>query len=489
MTTDFDDRSRLPIILGVLVAMLLAALDQAIVAPALPTIGRSLGGGEYLSWVITAYLLTATAVTPLYGKLSDIFGRDRALWVSLLIFAAGSIICALAPNLWVLIGGRAVQGLGGGGLAAIALTVIGDVVAPRERARYQGYISGVWATASFAGPVLGGVIAERLHWSVIFWLNLPLVALAFLVVSKPLKLLPRPGKRHSIDWLGAGWMVAGTVCVLLILTWGGTEYPWLSLPIGSLAVGALFFGALLLHSSRSHPEPLLPLPVLRNLVILFGTCSVALAMAAYLGLSVYLPLYFEGLLHLGPDLAGLSLVPLMGLTVVGAASSGITAARVTHYKRIASAGLVLAIVSLGVATVFVGRLNYWCLEGLLGLVGLGIGTLFPIITVSVQNAADPRDLGVTTGVFTFLRSLGGALGVAILGTVFLACGVLGLGEQSSHAATDASSAALIHGFTWAFSLVNGLLVAAWICLWRMEELPWRTVRGAVETKPELARQT
>jgi MFS family permease len=213
LTTDFDDRSRLQIILGVLVAMLLAALDQAIVAPALPTIGRSLGGGGYLSWVITAYLLTATAVTPLYGKLSDIFGRDRALWVSLLTFAAGSIICALAPNLWVLIGGRAVQGIGGGGLGALALTVIGDVVASRERSRYQGYISGVWATASFAGPVLGGVIAERLHWSVIFWLNLPLVAIAFFVVRKPLKLLARPGKRHSIDWLGRfGWLLERSAC-------------------------------------------------------------------------------------------------------------------------------------------------------------------------------------------------------------------------------------------------------------------------------------
>ncbi|MBV8968573.1 MAG: MFS transporter [Verrucomicrobia bacterium] len=488
-TTEFDDRSRLQIILGVLVAMLLAALDQAIVAPALPTIGRSLGGGGYLSWVVTAYLLTATAVTPLYGKLSDIFGRDRALWVSLLTFAAGSVICALAPNLWALICGRAVQGIGGGGLGALALTVIGDVVAPRERARYQGYISGVWATASFAGPILGGVIAERLNWSVIFWLNLPLVAIAFLVVSKPIKLLPRPGKRHSIDWLGAVWMVAGTVCVLLILTWGGTRYPWFSLAIGSLAMAALFFGALVLHSSRTHPEPLLPLPVLRNQVILFGTCSGALAMAAYLGLSVYLPLYFEGLLHLAPDLAGLSLVPLMGLTVVGAAWSGVTAARVKQYKRIALAGLVLAVASLGVTTLFVGRLNYWALESLLGVVGLGTGTLFPITTVSVQNAAEPRDLGVTTGVLTFLRSLGAALGVAILGTVFLACGVLGLGEQSNQAGINASPVALIHGFTWAFLLANGLLIASWICLWRMKELPWRTAQGTAETKPELAGQT
>jgi hypothetical protein len=153
-------------------------------------------------------------------------------------------------------------------------------------------------------------------------------------------------------------MVAGTVCVLLVLTWGGTEYPWVSLPIGLLTLAALFFGALVLYSSRTHPEPLLPAPVLRNQVILFGTCSVSLAMAAYLGLSVYLPLYFEGLLHLAPDLAGLSLVPLMGLTVVGAAWSGVTAARVKHYKRIASAGLVVAIAGLGVTTFFVSRLNY-----------------------------------------------------------------------------------------------------------------------------------
>jgi MFS family permease len=219
------ESERRSIIVGVLTAMLLATLDQTIVAPALPTIGAKLGNTEYLSWVVTAYLLTATATTPLYGKLADLRGRRMVILVSLSIFILGSVGCALAPSLFALIGARAVQGLGGGGLIALSLTIVGDVVAPRERAKYQGYFSAVWGLSSVAGPGLGGILAEHLHWSMIFWLNLPFAALAVILMDRPLRLLHLERRQHRLDWAGAILIMATTIIFLLILTWGALDLP------------------------------------------------------------------------------------------------------------------------------------------------------------------------------------------------------------------------------------------------------------------------
>ena len=234
-----DPAARRDIVVGVLLAMFLAALDQTIVAPALPTIGSSLGNAEYLSWIVTAYLLTATAVTPLYGKLADIRGRRPVIVGAIGIFVAGSIISALARSMLALVVGRAIQGIGGGGLAALAMTVIGDVVAPRERGQYQGYISGMWGIASLAGPIVGGFLAHRLHWSMIFWINLPLAALAIVVLNNPLKKLPSVRGRHRLDLQGAGLVILATISLMLVLTWGGSRYAWTSPQILGLAAISL----------------------------------------------------------------------------------------------------------------------------------------------------------------------------------------------------------------------------------------------------------
>src|SRR5215470_829212 len=220
------------IVLGIMLAMLLGALDQTIVATALPTIGRDLGNVEDLSWVVTAYLLTATAVTPLYGKLSDIYGRRTTLLVAIGVFVSGSAACALAPSMVVLIIARGLQGLGGGGLLSLAQTIVAGVVPPLERGRYQGYIGTVFAASSVGGPVLGGFFAEHLHWSLIFWINLPLGLVAFLMTNNVLKRLPRHARRrHKLDIVGAAMMMVATITLLLALTWGGTRYAWSSLPI------------------------------------------------------------------------------------------------------------------------------------------------------------------------------------------------------------------------------------------------------------------
>ena len=255
------------IILGVLLAMFLAALDQTIIATALPTIGRELGDLEHLPWIVTVYLLTSTAVTPLYGKFSDSYGRRVTMLVGIVIFIAGSIACALAPTMFVLILARALQGIGGGGLIALAQTIIADIVAPRERGRYQVYFASVFMTSSLLGPVLGGFFAEHMHWSVIFWINIPLGLVALVIAYHSLKKLPRHDRPHRLDLLGAALLVAATVALLLGLSWGGIRYPWGSLPVLGLFAASLVLWGLFAMRMRLAPEPLIPPGVLHNPVV------------------------------------------------------------------------------------------------------------------------------------------------------------------------------------------------------------------------------
>ncbi|TPK30398.1 MULTISPECIES: MDR family MFS transporter [unclassified Mesorhizobium] len=457
------------IIGGVLLSMLLAALDQTIVAPAMPTIARALGHAEYLPWIVTGYLLTATAMAPLYGKISDVYGRRPTVYGAILIFLAGSLVSAMAPNMFVLVIGRAIQGAGGGGLFALAQTVIGDLVPPRERARYAAWISGTWAVASIAGPLLGGTFAEHLHWSLIFWINIPLGILAMAIINKPLRKLPVAARRHRIDGLGALLLVAATALLLLALNWGGSEYPWLSTEIlGLIASSLVLWGAFALRLLRAT-EPLISLEVLSNPIVLAGTLSMFLLQAANIGLSVYLPVYLQSVIGLSASESGTALLGLMLGTVAGATFSGRTIPRFVHYKRIAMVGLGFAVLCLGVLSLVAGHASLLVVEILTTCVGLGSGTTFPVATVSVQNAVDPRHLGVATGVLTFLRSLGSALGVAILGAVALGNGLPLAGEGAQ--ATGAGAEAAAFGLIFVAAVV--MLVMALLTLSLMPEKPLR----------------
>jgi EmrB/QacA subfamily drug resistance transporter len=467
-----DPAARRDIIVGVLLAMFLAALDQTIVAPALPTIGSSLGNTEYLSWIVTAYLLTATAVTPLYGKLADIKGRRPVIFGAIGIFVAGSVISALAPSMLMLVIGRAIQGVGGGGLGALAMTVIGDVVAPRERGQYQGYISGMWGIASLAGPVVGGFLAHKLHWSMIFWINLPLAALAIAVLNNPLKKLPPVRSQHRLDLLGASLVILATTSLMLVLTWGGARYAWVSLQILGLAVVSLVFWVLFGLRIRHCDEPILPIEVLKNPIVATASASNFFSMGVNLGLGVYIPLYLQGVRHLDPSSAGLSLVPLMGSMVCGAAFSGWMTTRLKHYKRVALIGVTTAALALFSLSFWAGSLPYLGLEAVLMVTGAGVGTSFPLAIITVQNAVDPAHLGVATGAATFLRALGGAMGVAILGAVFLSHGL----AQNSEAATALSNLGPQAGPAFAaIFLTAGIgLVITDVFLLLMEEKPLRS---------------
>ena len=281
------------IVVGVLLTMLLAALDQVMVATALPTIAASLGDVDNMSWVVTANLLCATAATPLYGKLSDIHGRRGMLLIAIGIYAAGSLACALAPSMLILILARALQGLGGGGLMPLVQTIIGDVASPRDRPRYQAYTSSTFIVSTVGGPIVGGFVAEHLHWSWIFWLNLPLCALAYLLTHNVLRRLPRHDRRHQLDVLGAVLMVGAAVALMLALTWGGRRYAWISSQIVLLFVASALLWVLFAWRVMTAAEPFIPLSVLRDGAMRVGTASAFFAVGTVIALTIMLPLYAQ----------------------------------------------------------------------------------------------------------------------------------------------------------------------------------------------------
>ncbi|MGO9757833.1 MAG: MDR family MFS transporter [Roseiarcus sp.] len=469
------DKQRRDIVIGVLVAMMLAALDQTIVAPALPTIGASLGDADFMAWIVSAYLLTGTAVTPLYGKLSDIHGRRPVLSLALVVFLIGSVICALAPSMLVIIVGRAFQGLGGGGLVALAQTVIADIVPPRERSRYVVYISTVWATSSVAGPILGGFFAQHLSWSLIFWINLPIGAVAFVMTHYRLQGLPQRRRDHRLDVSGAALIMSATAAFMLVLTLGGARLAWTSPIILALAVAAIVLAAALIVHLRRAPEGLIPLDIFRNEVVGTATASIFFSMFAFIGATVYLPIYLEFVIGTDSTVAGASLIALVGGSVVGATIAGRAMPRLVHYKRIATVGLCFGVAALAMLSFFAPSLNLWTAEALVLALGLGVGPLFPTATVSVQNAVDQRDLGVATATLAFLRTFGAAIGVALMGAVVIGFGVVtAAGPLETGGAFDPEMARRAGlAFTAMFALQGLALAISLACFLMMEERPLR----------------
>ena len=466
------------VVIGIMLAMFLGALDQTIVATALPTIGRRFGEVENLSWVVTAYLLTATASVPLYGKLSDIHGRRTMMLIAIGIFAVGSVACALAPSLVALALARALQGLGGGGLLSLSQIIIGDIVAPKERGRYQGYFGFVFAIASVGGPVLGGVLAEHLHWSLIFWINLPIGLVALAMTYRALARLPRHERPHQLDFIGAFLVVAATVALLLALTWGGARYPWSSPAIVSLLAASAVLCVLFVARIATAPEPFLPPAVLRNPVVGLGISSVSCVFGTMIGLSIFVPLYFEVVLHLSASESGLGLIPLMGGTVAGATLSGQIMARVAHYKRLPVIGLILAIAGIALIALKPEGLPPLAIAAALGVAGVGMGAVFPVTTVSVQNAVPLWQLGTATGVMNFFRQLFGAIIVAAFGAIVLGGGMAQGGVEALATAAGRMGLDLAGAFRWVFVAAAGVMTVGLALLIAMEERPLRSAASA-----------
>ncbi len=471
-----DDKTK--IVVTALLCMFLAALDQTIVTPALPVMGASLGGGEWVSWIVSAYFLTATAVTPLYGKLADLKGRRPVLYAGVGIFVAGSLISAMAPSMAVLIAGRALQGLGGGGLMALVQTIIGDVAPPRERGKYMVYISAVWATSSIAGPVLGGLLAEYVHWSAIFWLNLPLGIVAVSLSMKPLSRLPDIRRDHRLDILGALMIMAATLLFLLPLTLGGHAYPWSSpLILSMLALSAATFTLFAWYQFQPE-EPLLPPRIFGDRVIALTSATSFLAAAGMFGFSVYYPVYLQLIDGLGASAAGLALLgPMIG-SVAGSSISARILRKGRHYKRLPMIGSALSMVSLAVVGFLAGNVSFWVIEALAALTAFGQGTLFPVGTVMVQNAANPRDLGTATGAYTFVRSLGSVVAIAVLGAIV---GSAGIGDHISEGAlAPAAREGAVAAFRALFFAAAAAQLLSLALLSRIEERPLRGRTPPVE---------
>jgi EmrB/QacA subfamily drug resistance transporter len=474
-----DDASQPPadmrqVMIGLGLAMLLSALDQTIVVTAMPTIGADLGEPQNLPWIVTAYLVAATVVTPLYGKFADVHGRRIMILVGVAIFILGSVACALAPSITALAVARLVQGLGGGGLISLAQTIVADLVSPRERGRYQTYFAAVFITSSIAGPALGGFFAQYLHWSLIFWINLPLGFAALLMTNSRLKRLPERRHPHRVDYLGAAFLVTASGAMVLALGWGGSRYAWVSAPIlGLLAVSALSWAAFAWRT-RVAEEPLIPMRILSLSIVRDAISSSSFGLGSFVALSVVMPIYFEVVAGLSAHDSGLALIPLMAGTVVGATISGRLMAAVRRYKVIPLLGLGAGTAAAAVAAWKADSASFLMLNSLLTVVTFGVGTMLPVATVSVQNAVDSRDLGTATATTQFFRQLGAAVIVALFGAL-----ALGGGRAEYIAATKLSTeelARLAASFKLVFAALAVCMGFSCIFMARMEERPLRGER-------------
>jgi EmrB/QacA subfamily drug resistance transporter len=414
--TETDHRRVLLIFSGLMLGMLLAALDQTIVSTALPTIVGDLGGLNHLSWVVTAYLLASTISTPLYGKASDLYGRKIVFQLAIVVFLIGSALCAFSQNMNELIAFRAVQGLGAGGLMTLAMTIVADVVPPRERGRYQGLLGAVWAFASIAGPLTGGFIVDNLSWRWVFLINLPVGVLALVVTSIVLQ-LPKRRVEHSIDWLGAGLLTGAISTLLLAVTWGGHQYAWGSGQILGLTVAGVVLLTAFLVVERRAAEPIIPLELFRR-----RTFTVPAAISAIIGFAlfagiIYLPLFMQIATGATATSSGLTMVPLMLGAIGTSISTGRIISHTGRYKLFPVAGTLIASIGMFLLSTMDVHTTRLVSSLYMLVLGVGIGMVMQVTVLAVQNAVDRRHLGSATSTVTFLRSMGGSFGTAVGGAV------------------------------------------------------------------------
>ena len=427
------------VLAGVLLCILLAAIDQTVVVPAVPSIAADLNGYSHLSWIVSAYLLTSTAATPIYGRLSDMYGRRRLLLPAIAIFVAASILCALAQSLPQLIAARALQGLGGAGLMSMAQSAIADVVPPRERGRYQGYMAAMWGLASIAGPILGGWVTDQFSWRWIFWMNLPIGAVAFLLSAHALRILPARRIPGRIDFPGAVLLAGAITATLLLMSWGGSVYDWASPEILALAGASCGLLACLVWRERTAADPLLPPRLFTHSVFVRGVTVAALAAASMFAAIFLLPLYFQLIRGANAAESGTLLVPFLALNVCGAFASGQVARYLGRAKIVLVGGLLMTLVGFAVLTRLEADSSAVFSGLLMAFVGFGIGACMPTTLMIVQNAADRRDVGAATAGLLFIRSMGGAFGITLAGAILVGRFSTAMTGQGGGAALDLSA--------------------------------------------------
>lgn len=464
------------IVLGILLPLFLGSLDQTVLANALPAVGRDIGHVSDLPWLITAYLLTATAATPLHGKISDIHGRRFTLAAAILLYIAGSALCALAPNFYLLALGRAVQGVGGGGLVSLAMVVLGDMASPKERGRYYAYFSIAFTSAGALGPLLGGAISEHLHWRALFGMNIVLGFVALAVVWFVLRGLPRNERPHRLDLIGAVLIVVASVSFMLALNIGGVRQPWLSSSVLGLVGIAALTGFAFVWRLLTAPEPLIPLSILKDHDARCAIASNAFGWGAIVALNIYLPLYLQSVLGLTATHAGLNLMVLMVTVNIGAGLSGQIIGRVERYKIVPMIGLLISMIATVALAWRAAAMSVLEFEILLGIIGAGFGGIAPLSTVVLQNSVALHQFGTAVGTMNFSRSLYGTILVAVFGAIVLGgiaslqFGTVSSADPASHA-THAISA---HGFRIIFLLAALSLAIAFVAVVLMKEKPLQT---------------
>ncbi|WP_097965079.1 MFS transporter [Streptomyces sp. or20] len=410
-------RSVLVAIGALLLGMLLAALDQTIVSTALPTIVSELGGLDHLSWVVTAYLLAATAATPLWGKLGDQYGRKKLFQTAIVIFLIGSALCGVAQNMPQLIGFRALQGLGGGGLMVLSMAIVGDLVTPRERGKYQGLFGAVFGVTSVLGPLLGGFFTEHLSWRWVFYINLPIGVVALVVIAAVLH-IPVRREKHTIDYLGTFLIASVATALVLVASLGGTTWAWSSPQIIGLAVLAVVLLVAFIAVERRAVEPVLPLKLFRmRTFALVAVISFVIGFAMF-GAMTYLPTFLQVVHDITPTMSGVHMLPMVFGLLITSTGSGQIVSRTGRWKVFPILGTAITAVGLLLLHQLDENSSTWLMSAYFFVFGAGLGLVMQVLVLVAQNSVSYQDLGVATSGVTFFRSIGSAFGVAIFGTIF-----------------------------------------------------------------------
>lgn len=483
---------------GLMTGLFLAAVDQTVVATAIPTIVGELGGLDHLAWIVIAYLLTATASTPLWGKFSDLYGRRQCFQAAIVIFVVGSALCGLAQSMLQLSAFRAIQGIGGGGLLSLPFIVLGDILSPRERGKSMGSFTAVLAVAGVGGPLLGGLITDHASWRWIFYINVPLGILAFVVTGIGLRIQQEPVRRR-VDLLGACLLVASVVCLMVLTSWTGERYGWLSVTSIGLLIAAVTLGIMFVLWERRVADPVLPLRVFGYPIVpIAAVLSLLIGAVLYSG-SVFLALFLQAVKGVSATNSGLLLAPMMLGFAVGSTTAGRATSRTGRYKPWVVAGTGLTIVAIAFLTTLSTSSSRLQISMAMVVLGLGVGATIPLINLAAQNAVVPAEIGTTTSTVNFARSIGSAFGIAIFGAVLnsrltselssvFPPGSLPRGvsaaqvvrtptqlERLPTAVHDRAVDALASAVSSVYVVALPLAILAFAAAWFLRELPLRTV--------------